>query len=67
MPRTISFGVHPMNFNPGGFVNAENEGGSGVELAYNRYLAGTEGLVLGEKDIYEPLCRHCFNKAINKK
>lgn len=21
-------------------------------------------VVLGEKDIYEPLCRHCFNKAI---
>lgn len=21
-------------------------------------------VVLGEKDVYEPLCRHCFNKAI---
>ena len=24
-------------------------------------------VVLGEKDIYEPLCRHCFNEAISKK
>ncbi len=23
-------------------------------------------VLLGEKDIYEPLCRHCYNKAINK-
>ncbi len=23
--------------------------------------------LLGEKDIYEPLCRKCYNKAINKK
>lgn len=23
-------------------------------------------VVLGEKDKYEPLCRHCFNKAMNK-
>lgn len=24
-------------------------------------------VVLGEKDVYEPLCRHCFNEAIGKK
>lgn len=24
-------------------------------------------VVLGEKDIYEPLCRHCFNEAMGKK
>jgi thymidine kinase len=23
-------------------------------------------VLLGEKDIYEPLCRHCYNKALNK-
>ena len=23
-------------------------------------------VVIGEKDIYEPLCRHCFNEAIGK-
>jgi thymidine kinase len=24
-------------------------------------------VVLGEKDIYEPLCRHCFNEAMAAK
>lgn len=23
-------------------------------------------VVLGEKDVYEPLCRHCFNEAVGK-
>jgi thymidine kinase len=23
-------------------------------------------VLLGEKDIYEPLCRGCYNKAMNK-
>jgi thymidine kinase len=23
-------------------------------------------VLLGEKDAYEPLCRDCFNKALNK-
>jgi thymidine kinase len=26
----------------------------------------TQVVMLGEKDLYEPLCRQCYNKAINK-
>lgn len=30
-------------------------------------LSSEEGLVvLGEKDVYEPLCRRCYNKAVGK-
>jgi len=38
-------------------------------LAQNSHrLSDTDKLVvLGETDIYEPLCRSCFNKATNKK
>ena len=38
------------------------------ELAnYSHRLVKTEDLVvLGEKDVYEPLCRDCFNKAMAK-
>ena len=38
------------------------------ELAnYSHRLVKTEDLVvLGEKDVYEPLCRDCFNKALAK-
>jgi thymidine kinase len=37
-------------------------------LAHYSYRKSEEAQVvlLGEKDIYEPLCRHCFNKALNK-
>jgi thymidine kinase len=35
---------------------------------YSHRLADTEKLVvLGETDIYEPLCRTCFNEAIKRK
>jgi len=35
---------------------------------YSHRLTKTQKLVeLGEKDIYEPLCRSCFNEANNKK
>lgn len=31
---------------------------------HSHRLSGSDKLVvLGEKDIYEPICRHCFNKA----
>lgn len=26
----------------------------------------TQVVMPGEKDLYEPLCRQCYNKAINK-
>ena len=32
----------------------------------HRLLNSDELVVLGEKDIYEPLCRECYNKAIAK-
>jgi thymidine kinase len=37
-------------------------------LAQNSYRkSGEEQVVLlGEKDLYEPLCRHCYNAAIKK-
>jgi thymidine kinase len=37
-------------------------------LAQYSYRKSDEAQVvlLGEKDIYEPLCRQCFNKALNK-
>ena len=35
---------------------------------YSHRLSDSDKLfVLGEKDIYEPLCRSCYNKANNKK
>ena len=34
---------------------------------YSHRIVATEGQVLlGEKDSYEPLCRHCFNEAMNQ-
>lgn len=34
---------------------------------YSHRIVATEGQVLlGEKDSYEPLCRHCFNEAMKK-
>ncbi len=34
---------------------------------YSHRLSDDDKLfVLGEKDIYEPLCRSCYNKANNK-
>lgn len=39
----------------------------GSPAAHSHRLSKNEDLVvLGEKDVYEPLCRHCFNKAISK-
>lgn len=32
----------------------------------HRLLSSDQLVVLGEKDIYEPLCRHCYNEAIAK-
>lgn len=33
---------------------------------YSHRIVATEGQVLlGEKDSYEPLCRHCFNEVMN--
>ena len=29
----------------------------------HRLVKSSELVVLGEKDVYEPLCRHCFNAA----
>lgn len=31
----------------------------------HRKSGGEDVVVLGEKDIYEPLCRNCYNEAIN--
>lgn len=34
---------------------------------YSHRIVATEGQVLlGEKDSYEPLCRHCYNEAMKK-
>ena len=30
----------------------------------HRLSAGDQLVMLGEKDVYEPLCRHCYNKAV---
>ncbi len=35
-----------------GFVNADGVGGGGVEQRFNRYLTGTGGLILGEKNAH---------------
>ena len=32
----------------------------------HRLTANDKLVLLGEKDSYEPICRHCFNKALNK-
>ena len=32
----------------------------------HRLIAEQKQVLLGEKDSYEPLCRHCFNAAIEK-
>lgn len=32
----------------------------------HRLLSSDQLVVLGEKDIYEPLCRHCYNEAMAK-
>jgi thymidine kinase len=32
-----------------------------------RKSAEEQQVLLGEKDIYEPLCRNCFNEAHNRK
>ena len=35
---------------------------------HSHRLAASDKLVmLGEKDTYEPICRHCFNKAMQSK
>ena len=37
----------------------------GDPALYSHRLSSSDRLVeLGEKDIYEPLCRHCFNKCM---
>jgi thymidine kinase len=38
------------------------------DLAHHSHrLSDNDNLVvIGEKDVYEPLCRHCFNKAVKK-
>ena len=33
----------------------------------HRIVAGNKQVLLGEKDAYEPLCRHCFQQIINLK
>lgn len=33
----------------------------------HRLAANDKLVMLGEKDTYEPICRHCFNQAITKK
>jgi len=39
----------------------------GSPAAHSHRLSKNDDLVvLGEKDVYEPLCRHCFNKSIKK-
>lgn len=32
----------------------------------HRLTANDKLVMLGEKESYEPICRHCFNKALNK-
>ena len=32
----------------------------------HRLVASDRQVLLGEKDSYEPLCRHCYNEALNK-
>ena len=39
----------------------------GSPAAHSHRLSKNENLVvLGEKDVYEPLCRHCFNEQLSK-
>ena len=38
----------------------------GLAQHSHRLVNNSELVVLGEKDSYEPLCRHCFNAAITK-
>lgn len=33
----------------------------------HRLSGGDKLVMLGEKDTYEPICRHCFNKAMKEK
>ena len=33
----------------------------------HRLSKSDELVVLGETDIYEPLCRHCYNEAVKAK
>lgn len=40
----------------------------GDPALHSHRLGESSNLVeLGEKDLYEPLCRHCFNKAMQRK
>ena len=47
--------VHAMCVKCGNIANHSHRKGSSEKL-----------VVLGEQDIYEPLCRHCFNKAVGR-
>lgn len=48
--------VHPICVRCGNLAN------------HSHRLSGGDKLVmLGEKDTYEPICRHCFNQAMNEK
>lgn len=39
----------------------------GSPAGYSHRLSKSEELVvLGEKDVYEPLCRHCYNEVLKK-
>ena len=39
----------------------------GSPAAHSHRLSKDSSLVvLGEKDVYEPLCRHCYNEAVGK-
>ena len=39
----------------------------GAPAAHSQRLSKDSSLVvLGEKDVYEPLCRHCYNEAVGK-
>lgn len=39
----------------------------GSPAQHSHRLSKNDNLVvLGEKDVYEPLCRHCFNEAVGK-
>ena len=41
--------------------------GSPANHSYRLDRSMADLVVLGEKDVYEPLCRHCYNKAMKKK
>ncbi len=38
----------------------------GLAQFSHRIVAGDSLVVIGEKESYEPLCRHCFNEVYNK-